>query len=70
MDRDINQRNYDEVVQTMRKLVEKFYGDYSKEYTSFYSLLNKLNTEMKSNTSLQSQIKDIKSEQTHNWSST
>ena len=66
MNREINQRNYDELVQNMRKLIENFYGDFSKEHTSFYSLLNKLNVEITNSSTLQSQVQQVKSHQPTN----
>ena len=44
----------------MRRLLENFYDDISKEHVSFYSLLNKLNTEMKRNPEIVNRMQQVK----------
>jgi len=45
----------------MRKILENFYQDYSKEHASFYSLLNKINNDMKTNPEIKNRVEQIKS---------
>jgi len=60
---EIHKGNYDEIIHNMRRLLETFYGDFSKEHVSFYSLLNKLNTDVKRNPELSSRIQQAKHSQ-------
>lgn len=62
-DMEIHKGNYNEIIHNMRRLLETFYEDISKEHVSFYSLLNKLNTEMKRNPELSSRIQQVKHSQ-------
>jgi len=62
-DMEIHRGNYNEIIHNMRRLLETFYGDVSKEHVSFYSLLNKLNTDMKRNPELSSKIQQAKHSQ-------
>jgi len=58
---DLNRANYNDAVHNMKRFLEHFYTDFSREYTSFYSLLNKLNNEMKNNPDLQNRAQKLRS---------
>lgn len=44
----------------MKSLLEHFYDDFLKEHVSYYSLLNKLNLEMKKDPDINVRIQQIK----------
>ena len=51
------------MIHNMRKMIENFYPDSHMEHASFYSMLNKINNDSKTNPEVKTRIQNIKNSQ-------